>query len=131
MAIVWPNSSVIPITDLQPSLVPLEVHEGFCTQLQGLSLKNVAVTLHDTYKNKVLYRETGEMLFTHWGISGPLILSASAHMRPMASERYQILIDLKPGLTEEQLDQRLIRDLAEFSNRGFSAIVWINCCHRN
>ena len=107
------------VTALGPSLVPVEVQEGFCSQLQGLSLKNVTLTLFDTKKNKPVFSELGEMLFTHYGLSGPLVLSASAHMRPMEPLRYRVCINLKPGLTSQQLDNRLQRDLAQFSNRDF------------
>ena len=103
-----------------PSLVPLVCHEGFCSDLMGLSLRNVTVRVLDTTKkDKVIFQEFGEMLFTHFGVSGPLILSASAHMRPMERNRYRIAIDLKPALTAEQLDKRVQRDFAENINRNF------------
>ena len=102
-----------------PSLVPLVCHEGFCSDLMGLSLRNVSVRVTDTQKNKVVFSDFGEMLFTHFGVSGPLILSASAHMRPMEKKRYRISIDLKPALTEAQLDKRIQRDFAENINRNF------------
>ncbi len=107
------------ITPLRPSLVSLECHEGFCTDLQGLALKNVAVRVLDTKTDKEVYRDFGEMLFTHFGVSGPMILSASAHLRQMERGRYRILIDLKPRLTPEQLDARLLRDFAENNNKNF------------
>ncbi len=107
------------ITDLKPSLVPLEIHEGFCTDLMGLSLRNTAIKVIDTEKNKEIYSDFGEMLFTHFGVSGPMILSASAHMRDMKSGKYKILIDLKPALTEEQLDARILRDFSENTNKNF------------
>lgn len=102
-----------------PSLVPLEIHEGFCAELQGLSLKNTAIKVIDAVSGKTVYTDMGEMLFTHFGVSGPMILSASAHMRPMSAERYRIVIDLKPALDEKTLDQRLLRDFAENINREF------------
>ena len=102
-----------------PSLVPLVCHEGYCSDLMGLSLRNVSVKVTDTQKNKVIFTDFGEMLFTHFGVSGPLILSASAHMRPMEKKRYRISIDLKPALTEEQLDKRVQRDFSENINRNF------------
>lgn len=108
--------TVVPI---KPSLVPLECHEGFCSELQGLSLRNVTVTAVDTKNNKEIYKELGEMLFTHFGVSGPLVLSASSHMREMSKGRYKLIIDLKPGLTEEQLDARVLRDFNENVNRNF------------
>lgn len=102
-----------------PSLVPLEIHEGFCTDLMGLSLRNIAVKVTDTKKNKCIYEDFGEMLFTHFGVSGPVILSASAHMREMEKGRYKISVDLKPALSEEQLDARILRDFSENTNKNF------------
>lgn len=107
------------IVEPKPSLVPLEVHEGFCTRLQGLSLRNVAITVEDTEKHKKIYSDFGEMLFTHFGVSGPMILSASSHMRDMKRGKYKIYIDLKPALTAEQLDARVLRDFSENVNRNF------------
>lgn len=107
------------VTPLRPSLVPLVTHEGWCTKLQGLSLKNVSVTVTDTAKGKEVFNDFGEMLFTHFGVSGPLILSASAHMRGMEPGKYRLSIDLKPALTFEQLDQRILRDFSENSNKDF------------
>lgn len=107
------------ITDLVPSLVPLEIHEGFCTDLMGLSLRNTAIKVVDADNGKTVYTDFGEMLFTHFGVSGPMILSASAHMRNMKSGKYKIYIDLKPALTPEQLDARILRDFSENINRNF------------
>lgn len=107
------------ITELVPSLVPLEIHEGFCTDLMGLSLRNVATKVVDTESGKTVYSDFGEMLFTHFGVSGPMILSASAHMRNMKSGKYKIYIDLKPALTIEQLDARILRDFSENTNKNF------------
>lgn len=104
----------------RPSLVALESPDLFCLELQGLSLKNCGLKVTDNEKNKVLYQDLGEMLFTHFGVSGPMVLSASAHMRQMAPERYTLHIDWKPGLTPEQLDARLLRDLAERANMDMS-----------
>lgn len=106
------------ITDLKPSLVPLECHEGWCTDAQGLSLRNVEIRVEDTKTYKEVYKDFGEMLFTHFGVSGPMILSASSHMRNMEMGRYVIHIDFKPALTYEQLDKRLQRDLLECSNKN-------------
>lgn len=106
------------ITDLKPSLVPLECHEGWCTDAQGLSLRNVEIRVEDTKIYKEVYKDFGEMLFTHFGVSGPMILSASSHMRNMERGRYVIHIDFKPALTYEQLDKRLQRDLLECSNKN-------------
>ncbi len=102
-----------------PSLVPLEIHEGFCSELMGLSLRNISVSVTDTEKNKCIYEDFGEMLFTHFGVSGPVILSASAHMRDMKKGKYKISIDLKPALTPEQLDARILRDFSESTNKNF------------
>ena len=107
------------IVPLKPSLVPLEAHEGFCSRLQGLSLRNVSITVEDTKTGKHIYSDFGEMLFTHFGVSGPMILSASSHMRQMERGRYKIVIDLKPALSEQQLDARVLRDFSENNNRNF------------
>ncbi len=106
------------ITDLKPSLVSLECHEGWCTDAQGLSLRNVEIRVEDTKTYKEIYKDFGEMLFTHYGVSGPMILSASSHMRNMEKGRYVIHIDFKPALTYEQLDKRIQRDLLECSNKN-------------
>ncbi len=109
--------TVVPV---KPSLVPLEAHEGFCTDLMGLSLRNIAIKVYDTKRsNKVIYEDFGEMLFTHFGVSGPVILSASSHLREMERGRYKIGIDLKPALSEEQLDARILRDFSENINRNY------------
>ena len=108
------------VTDLTPSLVGLECHEGFCTRLAGLSLKNITLSVFEDGKKKPLYKEMGEMLFTHTGISGPLTLSASAHLRCMGKKKYFAEIDLKPALDESQLDKRLLRDFEESLNRDFA-----------
>ncbi len=106
------------ITELKPSLVPLECHEGWCTEAMGLSLRNVEIRVEDTKNYKEVYKDFGEMLFTHFGVSGPMILSASSHMRNMERGRYTIHIDFKPALSYEQLDKRLQRDLLECSNKN-------------
>lgn len=103
--------SVYPMT---PSLIPLVTKETFVKDLQGLSLKNVRFTLK--VKNKEVFTDIGEMLFTHFGISGPLVLSASAYYKPGHVEG---IIDLKPGLHENALDQRLQRDFLKYQNRDF------------
>ena len=87
------------VTELKPSLVPLTVHEGFCSRLSGLSLKNVTLSVYEENRKKPVFSELGEMLFTHFGISGPLTLSASAHMRNIDKKKYTAVVDLKPGLT--------------------------------
>ena len=107
------------ITEIKPSLVPLCCHEGFCTKLSGLSLKNVLLQVFEKDKKRPVFKEFGEMLFTHFGISGPLVLSASAKMRYMDKKEYIAKIDLKPALTLEQLDSRILRDFSEFQNKDF------------
>ncbi len=107
------------IVDPKPSLVPLVCHEGFCSDLQGLSLRNVAITVRDKTNYKEVYTDFGEMLFTHFGVSGPMILSASTHLRPMEKGRYEIQIDLKPALSYEQLDARVQREFLAASNKNF------------
>ncbi len=105
------------ITKLRPSLVPLESDDWYCAAMQGFSLKNVELSAYEN--GKLIYRELGEMLFTHFGVSGPLVLSASAHMRNIGSAEYRLEIDLKPGLDEKKLDARLLRDFEKYSNREF------------
>ena len=108
------------VTELKPSLVPLDIHEGFCSHLSGLSLKNVTLSVFEEGKKKPLFSEMGEMLFTHFGISGPLVLSASSHIRYMGKKNYIAFIDLKPALSPEQLDNRILRDFSEFQNKDFA-----------
>ena len=104
------------------SLVPLVAEQSFCAKMQGLSLKNVAIRVR-TEKKKTVFAGQGELLFTHFGLSGPLILTASAHMRDFEKERYHVLLDLKPALDEEKLDKRLLRDLEENANRDFRHVL--------
>ena len=116
--------TIIPI---KPSLVPLEVYEKEkCKKLQGLSLRNVGIKITDNDKKKIVYEDFGEMIFTHFGISGPTILSGSAHLVKykdidylLRSKYITVSIDLKPALTEEQLDDRILRDFKEFKNKQF------------
>lgn len=103
-----------------PSLVGLESDSPLCPAAQGLALKNVEIRVIDTETDKSIYRDFGEMLFCHFGISGPVILSASAHMRPMKCGRYTVMIDLKPALDRETLDRRLLSDFDQFKNRNFA-----------
>ena len=107
------------VTPLKASLVPLNVKQGFCSRISGLSLKNVTLTVYESGRKKPVFSELGEMLFTHFGISGPLVLSASAHMRKMGSSEYTAYIDLKPALDEQKLDSRILRDFEEEKNRDF------------
>ena len=106
------------VTDLSPALVPLAAKEPEVKELQGLSLRNVEVTF--TFGKKVLYQEFGEMLFTHYGVSGPVILSASSFLtKQLKKGPVTLSIDLKPALSKEQLDARLLRDFEEVKNRQF------------
>ena len=104
------------ITEPVPSLVPVEVNEDWCGQLQGLSLKNASLKVINN-KNKEIYSDFGEMLFTHYGLSGPMILSASSHMDTKKSSEYSFVIDLKPALSEEQLDRRIIGDFEKYHSK--------------
>lgn len=108
------------IVPIGPSLVPLVERGDACQRLMGLSLRNVGVRVTAAGKKKPVYTDFGELLFTHFGLSGPTILSASAHMRPMTPGAYTVHIDLKPALNEGQLDARLLRDLEENKNRQFA-----------
>ncbi len=103
-----------------PSLVGLTSDDEICAASMGLALKNVAVTVTDTVKKKVVYKDFGEMLFCHFGISGPMILSASAHLRPMQKDRYLVAIDLKPALDVQTLDKRILSDFEKIKNRNFA-----------
>ena len=106
----------------KPSLVPLVAEQAFCAAMQGLSLRNVAVRVKNG-KGKTVWAEQGELLFTHFGLSGPLILTASAHMRDFETDHYYILLDMKPALDEETLDRRILRDLGENANRDFHNVL--------
>ena len=103
------------------SLVPLESDDPCCARMQGLSLRNVELTIRDG-KGKRVYREQGELLFTHFGLSGPLVLSASAHLN-FEKNRYTAHIDLKPALSEEKLEARLLRDLQEKANQNLNNLL--------
>lgn len=105
------------IVPCQGSLVPIITREKWCADMMGLSLRNVILTLYDE-KGKAVFSELGEMLFTHFGISGPLVLSASSYMKQDIAH-YRLAIDLKPGLSMEQLDARILRDFDENKNRDF------------
>ena len=106
------------VTPTRPSLVPLESDDDYCAEMQGFSLKNVTLSAYED--GKLIYKELGEMLFTHFGVSGPLVLSASSHMRRFGEARYELRIDLKPGLDEKKLDARLLRDFEKYANRDFA-----------
>lgn len=105
------------VSECRPSLVPLESPNDYCAEMQGFSLKNVALSVFED--EKLIYKEQGEMLFTHFGVSGPLVLSASSHMRRFGEAKYRLEIDLKPALDEKKLDARILRDFEKYSNREF------------
>ncbi len=134
------------VTKLRPSLVPLHTEEAWVKDLQGLSLKNVQITVRATEKEKtggkVLYKDFGEMLFTHYGVSGPVVLSASAHLLDSLDQpglKLTLSIDLKPALSEKELDTRVLRDFSKYINKDFKNAldellpqklipVMIQCC---
>lgn len=115
------------VNELKPGLVPLECYEkDICKNMQGLSLKNVSVKLTDKEKNKKIYEDFGEMMFTHFGVTGPVIISSSSHLvryknidRLLSDRRIELSIDLKPALSLEKLDLRVRRDFEELKNRQF------------
>ena len=115
------------VTELKPSLVPLEIYDkNICKDLQGLSLKNVSINLKDKETNKIIYKDFGEMIFTHFGVSGPIILSASAHLvrykeisKKLQSKNIILEIDFKPALDEKKLEDRILRDFQELKNKQF------------
>ncbi|MDE7224474.1 MAG: NAD(P)/FAD-dependent oxidoreductase, partial [Acetatifactor sp.] len=105
------------MTECRPSLVPFRIGEEWCRELMGLSLRNVRLSLYQG--SKVIYQDFGEMLFTHFGISGPLVLSASSYYTAKCKGEAGVLLDLKPALDEQQLDKRVLRDFEESRNRQF------------
>lgn len=107
------------VTELSPSLVPLVVKEGWCSSLQGLSLKNIEVKVFKGDSPKCIYSDFGELMFTHYGLSGPVILSASAFIKNPQSTPHRIEIDLKPALTFEKLNDRILRDFTKYSNKDY------------
>ena len=115
------------ITEIKPSLVPLTSFEkALCQEMQGLSLRNVGIFIEDLEKNKKIYEDFGEMIFTHFGVSGPIILSASAHLvryknieELLKNKKVLVHIDLKPALSKEKLDERILRDFSEAKNKQF------------
>ncbi len=110
------------VTEILPALVPLVIKEWYAKELQGLSLRNVQATIYDG--NKKVYDDFGEMLFTHYGVSGPLMLSASSYVGKLVQKKeLKLVIDLKPALTVEQLDQRVLRDFEENMNKQFKNAI--------
>ena len=114
------------VEKIQGSLVPLTADKILCQSMQGLSLRNVKIQIKDTEKNKKIYEDFGEMLFTHFGVSGPIILSASAHLlryknidKLLKENKIKLIIDLKPALSYEELDKRVLRDFEIFKNKEF------------
>ena len=115
------------ITSLKPGLIPLECYEKeFCQSMQGLSLKNISIKLMDKEKNKKIYEDFGEMMFTHFGVTGPVIISGSSSLvryknidELMKNRKIELLIDLKPALDKEKLDLRIRRDFEELKNKQF------------
>ncbi|MBO5099526.1 MAG: NAD(P)/FAD-dependent oxidoreductase [Clostridia bacterium] len=104
------------VTEIRPSLVPVETKDSWCRELQGLSLRNISIKL--VKDSKEIFSDFGEMIFTHFGVSGPVILSASAHITDKS--QYKLILDLKPALDEKTLDKRILRDFESFSNKNFS-----------
>lgn len=115
------------VTKIKPSLVPLEIYQkSLCQDLQGLSLRNIEIKILDKSKNKAIYEDFGEMLFTHFGVSGPTILSSSAHLvryknieDKLKNKEIILKIDFKPALSTKKLDDRILRDFTEFKNKQF------------
>ena len=108
------------VTKLLPSLVPITCKGNDHRAMQGLSLRNVGLTIKDNATGKAVYRDFGEMMFTHFGLTGPMILSASAHLPDIAPDKYTAYIDLKPALDEKTLDARLLSDFAKYHNKDFA-----------
>ena len=107
------------VTELVPSLVPLTSGDGDCKRMQGLSLKNVSLKIRDVQTSKVVFEDFGEMMFTHFGLTGPMVLSASSHIRDVSQKKYRAEIDLKPALDEKKLDARILSDFAKYTNKNF------------
>ena len=108
------------VTPLRPSLVPLSSPSPDCAAMQGLSLKNVGFRLVDKENGKVLYEDFGEMMFTHFGLTGPMVLSSTAHLKSPDFSKIEAVIDMKPALDEKTLDSRLLSDFEKYCNRNFS-----------
>lgn len=108
------------VTALVPSLVPLVSDDRCCPRMQGLSLRNVALKIINLENGKSIYEDFGEMMFTHFGLTGPLVLSASAHIPEIFPKKYAVELDLKPALDMKTLDTRILRDFAKFVNRDFA-----------
>lgn len=115
------------VTALEPGLIPLECYEkDLCRLMQGVSLRNIAIKVFDKTKNKKIYEDFGELMFTHFGVTGPVIISSSSHLvrykdadKLFKDGNIELVIDLKPALDKDKLDNRIIRDFEEFRNRRF------------
>ena len=107
------------VTPLSPSLVPITAEGSLCPSLQGLSLKNVRLSIVSTANGKTVFEDFGEMMFTHFGLTGPMVLSASAHLPDIAPGKYEAVIDLKPALDEKTLDARILSDFDKYKNKDF------------
>ena len=119
--IKWAQNMGLKIIDPKPALVPMEIKEDFCRELMGLSLKNISLSFVAKIKekDKQVYNSFGEMLFTHFGISGPVVLSASSYLTKYINEGFRARLDLKPALSYEQLDDRILRDFSNNLNKQF------------
>lgn len=114
------------VTDIKPALVPLKSEDKICKELQGLSLRNISINLIDTETNKLIYSDFGEMMFSHFGVTGPVILSASSRLNQVKdlknkfrNKKIKLQIDLKPALSSEVLDKRILRDFEKYTNKEF------------
>lgn len=107
------------VIDIKPSLVPLVAKGKLCAHLQGLSLKNIGFKVKDNSTGKTVYEDFGEMMFTHFGLTGPVVLSASAHLSDIESGKYSVHIDMKPALDHKTLDTRILSDFSELKNKDF------------
>ncbi len=108
------------VTEIRPSLVPIVAKGGLCSHLQGLSLKNISLKIVDCASERTVYEDFGELMFTHFGLTGPLVLSASAHIPDIAPNKYKAVIDMKPALDEKTLDSRILSDFSELKNKDFA-----------
>ena len=108
------------VTALSPSLVPITTEGDLCPSLQGLSLKNVKLTVVRTDNGKAVFEDFGEMMFTHFGLTGPMVLSASVHIPDITKGKYEALIDLKPALDDKTLDARILSDFEKYKNKDFA-----------
>lgn len=118
---VWAKKAGHKISKISPSLVPIVTRQKWPTRAQGLSLRNVRLTVFEG--DIPIFSDQGELLFTHFGVSGPLVLSASSHMRKIEAKKYKLLLDLKPALDFDKLDRRIVREISDFPNRDVVNIL--------